>query len=242
MAFSQKGGQPLILSHRGSSALERENTIAAFRRGINEGASGVELDVWQCGSGEIVVHHNEVVPTLGRIHQASLADIKLFTRYEIPTLIEVLASLNPTVINVEIKSSKSRGIKSNPQKVLNALIPIASRYSLKHRLVFSTFDYRFAVNFTQLYKFGSTAIVVGYRNSISRSIAFCTENSISAIYLNYRRVTAEVVKRISQAQLGLGVWTVDDPDAIASLLRLGVGVIITNDVPMAVSLVNTGSS
>ena len=36
---------PLIVAHRGASALAPENTFAAFERAIADGAEGIEFDV-----------------------------------------------------------------------------------------------------------------------------------------------------------------------------------------------------
>jgi len=52
-------GRPLVLGHRGASAEAPENTLAAFRLALEQGADGVELDVWRCGTGEVVVFHDE---------------------------------------------------------------------------------------------------------------------------------------------------------------------------------------
>lgn len=51
-------GRPLILAHRGASAERPENTAAAFELAREQGADGVELDVWRCGTGEVVVVHD----------------------------------------------------------------------------------------------------------------------------------------------------------------------------------------
>src|SRR5690242_9583382 len=52
-------GRTLVLGHRGASAEAPENTLAAFRLALAQGADGVELDVWRCASGEVVVAHDE---------------------------------------------------------------------------------------------------------------------------------------------------------------------------------------
>jgi hypothetical protein len=39
------GNKPLIIAHRGASALAPENTLAAFRKAIEDGADGIEFDV-----------------------------------------------------------------------------------------------------------------------------------------------------------------------------------------------------
>src|SRR5438128_2313381 len=53
------GEPPLVIGHRGASAVETENTAAAFGRARTDGADGVELDVMTCGTGEMVVFHDD---------------------------------------------------------------------------------------------------------------------------------------------------------------------------------------
>src|SRR5262245_30116342 len=56
---------PLIIAHRGASAVETENTVPAFARARTDGADGVELDVMTCGTGEVVVFHDDDLTRLG---------------------------------------------------------------------------------------------------------------------------------------------------------------------------------
>ncbi|HNU07569.1 MAG TPA: glycerophosphodiester phosphodiesterase family protein, partial [Pyrinomonadaceae bacterium] len=53
----------MIVAHRGSSALAPENTLAAFRRAIADGAEGIEFDV-RLAKDDVVVFHD---PTLTRV-------------------------------------------------------------------------------------------------------------------------------------------------------------------------------
>jgi len=50
--------KPLIISHRGETNQYIENTITAAEKAMEIGATGLEIDVRQCGSGEIVVFHD----------------------------------------------------------------------------------------------------------------------------------------------------------------------------------------
>src|SRR5215831_13243570 len=52
-------GQPLVLAHRGASAVALEITVEAFARARADGADGVELDVLACATGEVVVFHDD---------------------------------------------------------------------------------------------------------------------------------------------------------------------------------------
>jgi glycerophosphoryl diester phosphodiesterase len=57
----------LVYAHRGGAALAPENTMAAFARGMAEGADGLEFDVRLSRDGVPVVHHD---PTLERTTDA----------------------------------------------------------------------------------------------------------------------------------------------------------------------------
>ena len=48
----------LQIGHRGAAGLAPENTLAAFRRGLEIGVDGLELDVLLTKDGVLVVHHD----------------------------------------------------------------------------------------------------------------------------------------------------------------------------------------
>src|SRR5262245_26936155 len=58
MSIPRAVGRPLVLGHRGASREAPENTLASFGLAMDQGADGVELDVWRCATGEIVVFHD----------------------------------------------------------------------------------------------------------------------------------------------------------------------------------------
>ncbi len=53
--------------------------MAAFRLALKQGADGVELDVWRCGTSEVVVHHDaDTARTSGvarRVANTSLGEL-----------------------------------------------------------------------------------------------------------------------------------------------------------------------
>ena len=49
---------PLIIGHRGASAVAPENTMAAFREAIAVGCDGIEFDVRLTGDGVPVIIHD----------------------------------------------------------------------------------------------------------------------------------------------------------------------------------------
>ena len=49
---------PLIIAHRGAHTLAPENTIAACHLALENGATALEVDVRLCGSGEVILFHD----------------------------------------------------------------------------------------------------------------------------------------------------------------------------------------
>lgn len=94
--------RPLVLGHRGAPALARENTVAAFRAALDEGADGVELDVQCTADGALVLHHDTVVS--GRpVHHRTLAELRAALG-PLDTLDDALAALPAAAwVFVEIK-------------------------------------------------------------------------------------------------------------------------------------------
>ncbi len=89
-------GQPAIIAHRGVPEQFPENTLAGFARAIQEGADGIELDVHLSADGQVVVHHDDALRRPGatssaiKIAEHSLADLRLASEKELPTLAQVL--------------------------------------------------------------------------------------------------------------------------------------------------------
>src|SRR4029079_15621295 len=94
-------GRPLVLGHRGASAVAPENTVAAFTRARELGADGVELDVRRTADGVLVVHHDPEVPGIGLIASTSSTDLRA-ARPEIPTLAAALTACRGLVVNAEV--------------------------------------------------------------------------------------------------------------------------------------------
>jgi glycerophosphoryl diester phosphodiesterase len=96
---------PWVIGHRGASAHAPENTLAAFRRAVELGASAVEMDLRVTRDGKVVLLHdarvNRTTDGHGRIDQLSFGAVrkldagswfdKEFAGERVPTLEEALA-------------------------------------------------------------------------------------------------------------------------------------------------------
>jgi glycerophosphoryl diester phosphodiesterase len=93
-----------VIAHRGSSEKAPENTLAAIRQAIDDGAEWVEIDVQETADGEVVVFHDSDFMKLAgqplKIWQATKQDLQTldigswfdpsFRDERVPTLAEAL--------------------------------------------------------------------------------------------------------------------------------------------------------
>ena len=102
---------PLIIGHRGAKGHVVENTLESIEKAIALGVDGIEVDIFKCKSGELVVFHDK---TLNRLTDAegliesldldSIRKIRILDKYKIPTLREVLDLIDGKVfLNIELK-------------------------------------------------------------------------------------------------------------------------------------------
>ena len=87
----------LVFGHRGARGHVAENTLASISKAMELGVDGVEIDIFRCATGELVVFHDKTIDVLtngtGYIVQMSLDSIKQFRvlgKEPIPTLTEVM--------------------------------------------------------------------------------------------------------------------------------------------------------
>ncbi|MDP6506872.1 MAG: glycerophosphodiester phosphodiesterase family protein, partial [Planctomycetota bacterium] len=93
-----------VVGHRGCRGLEPENTLRAFRRGIEIGCDYVETDVRLSLDGQLVIMHDDTVDRTtngsGKIAELSFEEIRSLDAGEgeqVPTLAEVLETTGRNV-------------------------------------------------------------------------------------------------------------------------------------------------
>ena len=239
MALSRcKKGSPLLLGHRGASADAPENTMAAFTLAIEQRADGVELDVWRCGTGEVVVHHDaDTRRTAGaplRVATASLSELRAldvgawkarrFGGERIPLLSEVLASLPDAIVNIELKS------KGIPDLALPGAVARAVRGArAQRRCIVSSFDYLLLAVFRVVAPEIPCGVLFGEGRSWQAREALGTALlRPHAVHPQASLVTEARAHVWGKRGLAVNPWTVDEPEEIARLARLGACAIITN--------------
>lgn len=228
---------PLVLGHRGASADAPENTLAAFRLALAQGADGVELDVWRCATGEVVVGHDEGMLRVAGcdclVQDTPLAELRAldvgawkgdaFRGERMPLLSEVLEAFPRAVVNVELKS------RGGDLRLADAVARVVARAGAGARVIVSSFDWRLLGAF----RVTAPDVPVGllfdgdhaWRLRLGVAIRVLRP---SAVHPEGRLVTRERARAWNARGLAVNVWTVDDPVEAKALAALGAAALITN--------------
>jgi glycerophosphoryl diester phosphodiesterase len=96
----------ITFAHRGARLVQPENTIPAFRTALDQGAGGIETDVWLSSDGEVVCAHDPVVVRGLRRRKISAASASELATYGIPRLADVYEALGSDFeCSVDVKSA-----------------------------------------------------------------------------------------------------------------------------------------
>jgi len=226
-----------LLAHRGASVDAPENTIAAFREAAAQQADGVELDAQVCGSGEVVVCHDERLTRLAhldwelsktplwKLRKADVGTPLGFKPAQIPLLEEVVEALPVHfLINVELKCEEvdDRGLSERVVRLIEKL-------GIEERVIISSF------NSFCLWRVADLAPSFRRGFLIDPDRSFVWQDSVlgplvsnHSIHPPLARCSAERIAAWRERGLRVACWTVDEPAAARQLSDLGVSYCITN--------------
>jgi len=250
---------PLIIGHRGASAVAPENTLASFARAFRDGADGIELDVRLARDGVPVVIHDATVPHTGlrqrrvahtpsdklqqidigswfnRAHRR-LARLE-YTRQTIPTLDDVFKLLvnqpnKELIVYVEMKAG--RAIKKY-DKLAAAVVELVDRHQLQHRVVVISFNLWTVARIKELDSSIRTGALFQPRRNPAgvirknHMIKAALDCGASEILLHRLLATPNTLKAVLKKGLVPVVWTVEDSTWISQAEDPGVYALMTND-------------
>jgi len=142
--------KPFLFAHRGSPNYVSENTIASFKKAIQQGADGLEFDIRLTKDRKIVIFHDSdlmrMAGTMKKINELIYSKLKTYklkqpegqkeTAY-IPLLEEIVPLLNEIrAINIEIKSDSI----FEDANILNLLIEFLELHQIDNKCIISSFN------------------------------------------------------------------------------------------------------
>jgi glycerophosphoryl diester phosphodiesterase len=227
---------PILEAHRGYSGRYPENTLLAFRKAIEAGATSIELDVHVSADSELIVIHDATVDRTsnghGAVAELTAAQIaKLdagswkspeFAEEKIPTLEEALAlTLESNVIfNVEVK--KFAGGLRDAKRLTDLLQRYAPRGSTH---IVSSFDLEALLQVRQADDSIPLALL-GSQGSLLLPEA--VKHHFPWIHCYFRTVNRELMSAAHRQNIKVMIWTVDQPALLQHYIRLDVDKICSN--------------
>ena len=224
-----------VIAHRGASAVERENTLEAFRAAVRLKADGVELDVRRTANEVLAVHHDAHLPdgrAIVELHDDELPEW-------VPTLAEVMdvcrspAVDRPFVINIEIKSAPNDPDYDAEHQVSAAVAGLVLGWGLGEiggEVIVSSFDMEALDRIRAIDPSIPTAYltfeVLAPELLVNRVVAA----GHTAIHPYFASTSKALIDAAHDAGIEVNVWTVNEPDQIAQLAAIGADAVIT-DVP-----------
>src|SRR5215216_1412155 len=100
---------PLIIAHRGASAVAPENTLAAFEAAIAAGADGIEFDVRLSRDGvPVVIHDDTLYRTAGVRGRVADMSVDQLNQFEVPSVAQLfeLFKANKLILYLELKDKQ----------------------------------------------------------------------------------------------------------------------------------------
>jgi len=238
---------PLIIGHRGASAVAPENTTAAFREAIAVGADGIEFDVRLTRDGVPVVIHDSTLRRTGGLRhrvaeltstEISKVDVgswfgQTFANETVPSLAELFTlfqSRNSTLY-LEMKCDSP----SEQRPLAEACVRAIEEHSLKERVIVECFQLPALkvlkeidpeIKTVALFEptFTNPSVLLD-----QRIINQATDVGAAALALHHRLARESLVQKAKAAGLHVAVWTVDDPAWIERARATGIDALITND-------------
>lgn len=224
-------------AHRGFSGKYPENTMLAFRKAVEIGADGIELDVQLTKDGEIVIIHDETIDrtTDGKgsvsdytYEELSKFDASYIYRGEmgfnkIPTLREYFEMIKDTnlMTNIELKTGVKEylGIEEKVWELIK-------EYKQEDKVIISSFNHFSVLRMREIapqLKYGLLS-----ETWIINAGKYTHDLGIPCYHPVRHNLIPEVIDEIKKYGVEINTYTVNNEDEIRYMIEKGIDIIIGN--------------
>ncbi len=229
----------IVLGHRGYRKLYPENTLLAFKKAVEFGADGIELDVRKAKDGSIVVIHDpdceRVSGLRGVIKELSYKEIRklrLPMNQYIPTLDMVYAELGEDVfINVEIKDIEA----------VETSLQIVRSFNAVDRTLFSSFIPQALYKLRELQSDAYLGLLVDTKDQLSdiskvneRVGLYSLNAPLDGIKFLGIEAFKNLIAKVKEEDIKVALWHFDEAEWVEKIKGY-YDCIITDDVQAIVS-------
>jgi glycerophosphoryl diester phosphodiesterase len=215
----------LRIGHRGAAGHAPENTSASFSKALELGCDMTELDVHLCGSGELVVIHDETVDRttdgFGQVANLTLRELKQLDAGQgerIPTLEEVLALLKRRImLNIELKGL------GTAKPVLALVESIGWR---RDALLITSFDWAMLHEYRELDPDARIGPLT--YNNLNDAMVFAQSIAAHSINPYHRHLNTGYLREAHGKGFRIYPWTVNQSEDIEHVIKMGVDGVISD--------------
>ncbi|XZE55017.1 glycerophosphodiester phosphodiesterase family protein [Planctomycetaceae bacterium SH139] len=223
--------QVQITAHRGGAGVAPENTLAAIRYAIRDGADWIEIDVQESSDGVVIVaHDSDLAKVAGnpvKIWAATAEELRKvdigsyfderFRDERIPTLDEVLRLCKGKVgVNIELK------YYGHTQDLENRVIEMVEQYDMGSEIVIMSLQ----MDGIEKVKSRRPEWTVGLLTAVS--VGDLTRAKADFLAVSSKLATRRFVRTSHGRQKTVSAWTVNDAYTMSAMVSRGVDNLITD--------------
>jgi glycerophosphoryl diester phosphodiesterase len=240
--------RPVVIAHRGASRLAPENTMVAFRRALDLGADGIELDVHESRDGELVVMHDFMLMRTtgahGFVHEHDAAYLRrldagswfdlTYARERVPLLGEVL-ELPDCAFEVELKGCTASFVDAVVRMVVERDLLDRVEFTSSHPFVIARVKAREPDARIGLF---SRARLDWMPAALHERLVLgdATLGRFDVVHISGSLLHEQFVRRLHDAGFVVYANDVNTQERIELALEAGVDRLSTDDVALALAL------
>jgi glycerophosphoryl diester phosphodiesterase len=232
----------IVIAHRGAAGRAPENTLAAFRAAIEDGADIVELDVQETSDGEVVVLHDSDFMKLAgdprKLWNLSLAEARAidigswfdprYSEERIPTLSEVLELCRGQArVDIELK------YYGHDQSLEERVVRIVEEADMASDVVVMSLNLAAMRKMRELRPTWTLGVLA------ATAVGDLTSVDLDFLAVHSGMATHGFTRRAHRAGKDVYAWTVNDPVHMSRLATRGVDGLITDEPALARSVLES---
>ncbi len=230
--------RPVVVAHRGASGEAPENTLAAYRLALTQGARAAETDVFLTADGHVVALHDRTLDRTtdgsGPVAEQDLSQVQAldagtwfdpaFAGEPVPTLAALLdLTRDAATLCVEIKAGDG---------IVPAIAALVDERAMRGQVVIFSFDAD-AVGEAGVVLPEVPSLLLATRRGDPKAydpgvVDQALLLSADALGFNHRSLTPELVDQAHGAGLPVFVYTVNAREDLDRVVSLGVDGVITD--------------
>ncbi|MCY3578628.1 MAG: glycerophosphodiester phosphodiesterase [bacterium] len=222
---------PIGFAHRGARALEQENTLAAFNRALEMGATGLESDVWVTSDNQAVLDHDGLIRSRRWQRKRPIHECR---RDELPDHIPTLAELyrecgSDFELSLDLKDPHAAHsvIESVDAAAAHAGVPLRQRLWLCHPDVDTLVEMR---NLWPDVRLCNSTRLSRMNGGPERRAAILAEAAIDSVNLHQTDWTGGLVTLFHRFGVLCFGWDAQQPRVLRELLDMGIDAVYCDHV------------